>query len=717
MKKLLLALLICCQLTLGTFTSVFADNQTIANLFKTGVNAFKGKNYAVAATHFNKALIMAKQENDPNLPTLYYNLSLSYFNAENYTEAEKYFVDSLNYKSHESIDEADVYKNLAHSQRYQEKYDQAESNYLKALTLYKQRGGKNASTVGDINVELYRIYDLQDKDQKAQQSLQTAISIIENNPDSGYFSQLEPLRQNLSNLRFYNDKQKTRAQGKKTAEEFDPNNPVDLFNRAKALYDNDDIEQAQELLLKSVQLSKPTDGHLVDVYNYLGFISFLNLQLDQAEYNFKKSFEVANTNYGDDLPIQQIYAGTSLVLGKTYLFKGNFDQAKYFTNQAIEGFERTNNSDNLKKAKKQLAEIKDANSEGSYTYKTGDVTRWNDTTTEILVYLTEGTSLEGWNPENTNLAKLAFDEWSDKINHRLNFKFTTDPDNYDVKFSWVQEPFESNDNSEHVPVGINKTGTWGNLLRYSDIEISLKNMDKRLFSKEALYSTILHEIGHMIGLKEHSNNPADIMYPFTKGGGISERDLQTFNELYSKEPTYTNPSGIKLSQISKNIILIDQGREYINEGKYKKAYRYLRRMSDAFDAGMIDELDYLMGIAAYGSEKYEEAIEFLKPAKANYSIKRYPQRYLGICYVQLGHKHHDKWGKKNKKKAKAYYAEGVSVLQQFMADERVDPLQKTGVERFLREGLAQRPPKPVYQYNNNGFNRYGNFNTHGFIQL
>ena len=53
-------------------------------------------------------------------------------------------------------------------------------------------------------------------------------------------------------------------------------------------------------------------------------------------------------------------------------------------------------------------------------------------------------------------------------------------------------------------------------------------------TNDEIYTVMLHEIGHSIGLN-HSNNPNDLMYPSLNKGvvkGITENDVKALYEIY-----------------------------------------------------------------------------------------------------------------------------------------------------------------------------------------
>ena len=59
----------------------------------------------------------------------------------------------------------------------------------------------------------------------------------------------------------------------------------------------------------------------------------------------------------------------------------------------------------------------------------------------------------------------------------------------------------------------------------------------RKYTKDELYSIILHEIGHAIGLSGHSKSKGDIMFfstaTYLNGEGIiSNRDKNTVKKIY-----------------------------------------------------------------------------------------------------------------------------------------------------------------------------------------
>ncbi|HEX9728337.1 MAG TPA: matrixin family metalloprotease [Gemmatimonadales bacterium] len=54
---------------------------------------------------------------------------------------------------------------------------------------------------------------------------------------------------------------------------------------------------------------------------------------------------------------------------------------------------------------------------------------------------------------------------------------------------------------------------------------------------------VMHELGHALGLFQHSTEPDDLMYFSPRVSVLSPRDRATFNTLYHIEPTVRVPAG------------------------------------------------------------------------------------------------------------------------------------------------------------------------------
>ena len=67
----------------------------------------------------------------------------------------------------------------------------------------------------------------------------------------------------------------------------------------------------------------------------------------------------------------------------------------------------------------------------------------------------------------------------------------------------------------------------------SEILIAEKTPDGRQLGNDAVYTVMLHEIGHAIGLIEHSDNPLSIMYATEDDRQeILKSDLKRLNGIY-----------------------------------------------------------------------------------------------------------------------------------------------------------------------------------------
>jgi hypothetical protein len=178
------------------------------------------------------------------------------------------------------------------------------------------------------------------------------------------------------------------------------------------------------------------------------------------------------------------------------------------------------------------------------------IIRWNDQTKYIMVYIADGSYLPGWNPENPQRVKAAFQEWEQAMAPRFHFIYMPDERGADVKVLWAARI--AHDEIGEAS-GINETATWGKFVSKNDIKLALLNPSGVVHPPTVIQSVALHEIGHMLGLKAHSNLASDIMYPssslsaWTEVQHLSQRDVNTLRRVYESKADYSNPEGYHLS--------------------------------------------------------------------------------------------------------------------------------------------------------------------------
>ena len=144
----------------------------------------------------------------------------------------------------------------------------------------------------------------------------------------------------------------------------------------------------------------------------------------------------------------------------------------------------------------------------------------------------------------------------------------------------------------------------------------------KLLSTKELHNTVLHEIGHALGIMGHSNNPADLMYMSTNQDRIeapgsknfaffTPNDISTLKLLYKLLPDITN---VPISQIDTTGLLYPPiliGDDYtVKMRKLVDAQKYVKKAPN-ISGGYID-----LGIAFAELGKIEEAKKSFNKALA-----------------------------------------------------------------------------------------------------
>jgi predicted Zn-dependent protease len=183
---------------------------------------------------------------------------------------------------------------------------------------------------------------------------------------------------------------------------------------------------------------------------------------------------------------------------------------------------------------------------GDYFHLQKKIYRWSDKTKFVLVHISTAQYLPDWQPWNVQIIKDAFAEWQHAMDNRLMFVFVNDPSQADVIVQWWNT---ATPEVEKGACGLNKLQTWGKYIAKNDIYVSLHSAEGEPWPPNLLYATALHEIGHMLGIRVHSDNPGDMMYYATTHQlHLTARDINTIRKVYAAKADYTNPPGYHLSR-------------------------------------------------------------------------------------------------------------------------------------------------------------------------
>jgi len=176
-----------------------------------------------------------------------------------------------------------------------------------------------------------------------------------------------------------------------------------------------------------------------------------------------------------------------------------------------------------------------AEADGVHDYVTDaardGMVRWKKTDMPVTVCITPPSS-SAEDRKIAELVKRCLAEWSGAAPQLVKFGLVDDPRSAKINITWAGEG-RLCENAEAGEAQVRTDG--GNVIRAI---IGIKIDDGA--DDATLHSTILHEIGHTLGLLGHSPNNQDVMY-FTElmsgpVAGLSERDKKTINLLYSWEP-------------------------------------------------------------------------------------------------------------------------------------------------------------------------------------
>lgn len=173
--------------------------------------------------------------------------------------------------------------------------------------------------------------------------------------------------------------------------------------------------------------------------------------------------------------------------------------------------------------------------------------RWPAEWMPLKVYIEPARKIRGFRSEFALDLREAFREWTSASMGRVKFEFVDSPSEAKITCTWIDNvkdfPKHSGiEGGEAVPY-LTADG------RIVGAKLFILTFDPRKpITEAAIHHTCLHEIGHVLGLTGHSDNPDDVLYwagsqEQQQETHLSARDANTIARLYGAQPI-VEPSNI-----------------------------------------------------------------------------------------------------------------------------------------------------------------------------
>lgn len=264
----------------------------------------------------------------------------------------------------------------------------------------------------------------------------------------------------------------------------------------------------------------------------------------------------------------------------------------------------------------------------------GKLERWNPSSFPLKVYMAK----DGQTPKEY-VAEVynAFSTWEKETGGFMSFKYVDNPHSANFVCNFKSDLKNRGCDNNGAGMAAYQYFTYKNDGRIdkSVVNFSAYACNGQPWSKDFFYSCALHEIGHGLGLRGHSTNKHDLMYPVASSGGrmkVSRADMNTLRAVYSiipdtidtplsqeqkkklikSEDFYGNSyvrADFQIDQIKRNIRLtpnqyalyVELGRAYQDKKDYNNA---IKAYSDALK--LTDDKDTAVGILCEAANLYIE---------------------------------------------------------------------------------------------------------------
>jgi predicted Zn-dependent protease len=148
---------------------------------------------------------------------------------------------------------------------------------------------------------------------------------------------------------------------------------------------------------------------------------------------------------------------------------------------------------------------------------------------QLKVYVQPAEGLAGFRPEFNQILQESFLSWS--TSGALSFEFVDNAAQADVECSWTDDVSKMASVSEGGEAVLRHRGE---VISHANVTLLTKRaVNQGKLSAGEIKTLCLHEVGHALGLMNHSARPDDVMYcTLTSAANPSAHDFSSLQKLY-----------------------------------------------------------------------------------------------------------------------------------------------------------------------------------------
>ena len=170
------------------------------------------------------------------------------------------------------------------------------------------------------------------------------------------------------------------------------------------------------------------------------------------------------------------------------------------------------------------------------------VNRWSLTKMPLKVYIEPGDSVSNYQKSFESAIPRALDLWCKATDGKVSWTPTNNKEESHIDVLFTADPNAVSRTESHSEAGVCNVATVGRQgakiygIKHAGVKLLTTNHEGKGYTQEEMEATVAHEIGHALGMANHSSNPDDTMFfSATKNtkDGLTERDAKTIKFLYA----------------------------------------------------------------------------------------------------------------------------------------------------------------------------------------